>query len=279
MRYLTRLLKAFCTLSSLLILIPVLAAPAGAGELLSHRASYLLSLGHGQSGSDIVDVQGVMVYEFADACDGWTTTQKARIEFFYDDGRTSQVGWSLNSWEAKNGKHYRFFMRNLDGDTVTSAFKGEAEIPAAGQAGVVRFEQPSGKTLTLPRGTLFPTGHTLALLRHLGAGDNTFLATVFDGSDDKGSIQISAALAGRGQPAAEVSKISPLLAGGPVYRLSLAFFAPAGEVGSGDESTPEQEQAVSIYANGVIDRLTMDYGSFTVDAALKKLEALPASGC
>ena len=70
-----------------------------------------------------------------------------------------------------------------------------------------------------------------------------------------------------------------MLAGGPVYRLSLAFFAPAGEVGSGDESTPEQEQAVSIYANGVIDRLTMDYGSFTVDAALKKLEALPASGC
>ena len=278
MRYLTRLLKAFCTLSSLLLLIPVLAAQAGAGELLSHRASYRLSLGHNQSGSDAVDVQGVMVYEFADACDGWTTTQKARIEFFYDDGRTSQVGWSLNSWEAKNGKHYRFFMRNLDGDTVTSAFKGEAESPAAGQAGVVSFEQPSGKTLTLPRGTLFPTGHTLALLRHLVAGDTTFLATVFDGSDDKGSIQISAALASRGQAAAEVSKISPLLAGGPVYRLSLAFFAPDGE-GSGDESTPEQEQSVSIYGNGVIDRLTMDYGSFTVDAALKKLEALPASGC
>jgi hypothetical protein len=278
MRYLTRLLEAFCTLSSLLLPIPVLAPQAEAGELLSHRASYLLSLGHSQSGSDVVDVQGVMVYEFADACDGWTTTQKARIEFFYDDGRTSQVGWSLNSWEAKNGKHYRFFMRNLDGDTVTSAFKGEAEMPAAGQAGVVRFEQPSGKTLTLPRGTLFPTGHTLALLRHLAAGDITFLATVFDGSDDKGSIQISAALASRGQAAAEVSKLSPLLAGGPVYRLSLAFFAPDGE-GSGDESTPEQEQSVSIYGNGVIDRLTMDYGSFTVDAALKKLEALPASGC
>jgi len=269
------LLKAFCTLSSLLLLIPVLAAPAEAGELLSHRASYRLSLGHSQSGSDVVDVQGVMVYEFADACDGWTTTQKARIQFFYDDGHTSQVGWSLNSWEAKNGKHYRFFMRNFDGDTVTSSFKGEAEIPAAGQAGTVRFEEPSGKTLTLPRGTLFPTGHTLALLRHLAAGDTTFLATVFDGSDDKGSIQISAALASRGQAAAEVSK---LLAGGPVYRLSLAFFAPDGE-GSGDESTPEQEQSVSIYGNGVIDRLTMDYGSFTVDAALKKLEALPASGC
>ena len=36
---------------------------------------------------------------------------------------------------------------------------------------------------------------------------------------------------------------------------------------------------VSIYANGVIDELTLDYGSFKVDAALKKLEPLPDPGC
>src|SRR5215472_7709249 len=150
MKYMTRLLRTSCVLSSLLLLIPVLAAPAGAGELLSHRASYLLSMGHSQSGSDVVDVQGVMVYEFTDACDGWTTTQKARIQFFYDDGRRSQVGWSLNSWESKDGKRYRFFMRNLDGDTVTSSFKGEATIPAAGQPGTVQFEDPKGKMVTLP---------------------------------------------------------------------------------------------------------------------------------
>jgi EipB-like len=264
-----------CLLLATLLLT---AAPAMAGELLAHRASYLLSMGHSQSGSDVVDVQGVMVYEFTDACDGWTTTQKARIQFYYDDGRRSEVGWSLNSWESKDGKHYRFFMRNLDGDTVTSSFKGEATIAAAGQPGTVQFEEPKGKTVTLPPGTLFPTGHTLALLRHLGAGDPTYLATVFDGSDDKGPIEISAALAGRGQPAADETKLSPLLTG-PTYRLSLAFYAPAGESNGGDESTPQQEQSVSLYANGVIDKLTMDYGSFTVDAALKKLEPLPAPGC
>jgi hypothetical protein len=279
MKSLTRLLPTSWILSSLLLLIAILtASPAEAGGLLPHRASYLLSMGRSLSGSDVVDVQGVMVYEFTDACDGWTTTQKARIQFFYDDGRRSQVGWSLNSWESKDGKHYRFFMRNLDGDTVTSAFKGAADIPAAGQPGTVSFEEPGAKKLTLPRGTLFPTGHTLDLLRHLGAGDSTYLATVFDGSDDKGPLQISAALAGRGQPAADGTKLSPLLTG-PAYRLSLAFYAPAGAQGGGDESTPQQEQSVSLYADGVIDRLTMDYGSFTVDAALKKLEALPAPGC
>jgi hypothetical protein len=280
MKHLTRLLLASWMLAASLFSVAASAASAPrAAELLPHRASYLLSLGHNLSGSDVVNVQGVMAYEFADACDGWTTTQKARLKFYYDDGRNDEVGWNLNSWESKDGKHYRFFMRNFDGDNVTSEYKGEAEMPAPAQPGLVRFETPAGKQLTLPRGTLFPTAHSLALFRHLAAGDSTFLATVFDGSDDKGAMEISAALAGSNKPAAEQAKLSPLLAAGPVYHLSLAFFAPQGEATTGDEATPQQEQGVSIYANGVIDRLSLDYGSFTVDAVLKKLEGLPAPGC
>ena len=44
-------------------------------------------------------------------------------------------------------------------------------------------------------------------------------------------------------------------------------------------STPDQEQTVDLYANGIIDRLTLDYGDFTVDAVLKTLEAVPSPGC
>ena len=134
MKHLTRLLLASWMLAASLFSVAASAASAPrAGELLPHRASYLLSLGHNLSGSDVVNVQGVMAYEFADACDGWTTTQKARLKFFYDDGRTDEVGWNLNSWESKDGKRYRFFMRNFDGDNVTSEYKGEAEMPAPGQ--------------------------------------------------------------------------------------------------------------------------------------------------
>jgi hypothetical protein len=220
-----------------------------------------------------------MSYEFADACTGWTTVQKARLRFFYGDGHTSNVGWSLNSWESKDGQRYRFFMRNFEDGNATSAYKGEAEIPSPGKAGIANFDGPSAKKVTLPIGTLFPTGHSLALLRHMAAGDETFLATVFDGSDDNGAIEVSAALAHQGQPAASVTKLSSALSGGPVYRLNLAFFPLPGSPTSGDEATPEQEQMASMHANGVIDELTLDYGSFKVDAALKKLEPLPDPGC
>jgi EipB-like len=222
----------------------------------------------------VADVRGVMSYEFAEVCDGWTTVQRVRMKFLYQDGRTTDVGWNLSSWESKDGARYRFFMRNLDGSAVTSELKGEARLKAPGQEGVVNFEEPKQKKLTLPRGTLFPTGHSLALLQHAAKGDAAFLATVFDGSDDSGPMQVSAVLAGRVPPTVDEAKLSPLLSVGPVYRMGLAFF-PLG----GEETTPEQEQTVSIYANGVIDRLTLDYGNFRLDAVLKKLEALPIPGC
>ena len=88
MKHLTRLLLASWMLTASLFSVAASAASAPrTGELLPHRASYLLSLGRNLSGSDVVNVQGVMAYEFADACDGWTTTQKARLKFFYDDGQ------------------------------------------------------------------------------------------------------------------------------------------------------------------------------------------------
>src|SRR5215475_8334206 len=171
MRYLTRLILPSWILLTFLLASAAPGGAAGIGRLLPHRGAYVLSLGHGQTGSDVVDVQGVMTYEFADACGGWTTTQKARMRFFYDDGHTSNLGWNLNSWESKDGKRYRFFMRNFADNTVTAQFRGEAEMPASGQPGVVSFDQPGRKTLTLPSGTLFPAGHSLALLRHLAEGD------------------------------------------------------------------------------------------------------------
>jgi hypothetical protein len=262
-------------LTSLLLATWLLAAlPASAGQLLAHRATYLLTLGRSQSGSDVVTVEGVMSYEFADACEGWTTTQKARLRMLLEDGRQQEVGWNLSSWESKDGRRYRFFIRNLDGDTVTSEIKGEASLAEPGKAGTATFAEPRAKTLDLPAGTLFPTGHSLALLHHIAAGDVTFLATVFDGSDDKGPVEISAVLGGQARPSPDIAKLSPLLAAGPVYRLGLAFF----QIG-GNGATPDQEQSLGLYGDGVIDRLTLDYGSFTVDAVLKKLEPLAAPGC
>jgi len=259
------------------LLLPcLLLAPdlASASEFASHRAVYDMKLSHAENGGEVSDVRGEMSYEWVEACDGWTTTQKSQMKFFYQDGRAVELGWSLSSWESKDGLRYRFFVRNFTDNKATTEFKGEATLDGPGKPGVALFTSPKGLKLKLPAGTLFPTAHTFALIRHLKAGDRLLYATVFDGTDEKGLFDISAVLAGTARPNAATAELSPLVAEGPVYRVGLAFFAPGG-----NQSTPEHEQTLSIYGNGIVGGLTLDYGSFTVDAALTKLEGLPAPGC
>jgi hypothetical protein len=254
--------------------LSLLPASATTSEFASHRATYDMKLSRSQNGSDVVDVRGTMTYEWLDACDGWTTTQKSQMKFFYQDGRKVDLGWTLSSWESKDGLRYRFFVRNLTDDKLKSEYKGEAKLDGPGQGGEAHFTQPEDSTMTLPAGTLFPTAHTITLLSHLKAGDRLLYATVFDGTDDKGMSDISAVLDDMPAPEANIAALSPLVARGPVYRIGLAFFTPGGS-----QSTPEHEQTLSVYGNGIVGKLSLDYGSFTVDAALTKVEALPAPGC
>ena len=265
-------MKGFASL--LLAAFWLCGVPAQAGIMATHRAVYSLRLDPGSAGTDLVGVEGVMTYEWADACKGWTTAEKADLKLYYQDGHQDGMGWSLNSWEAKDGLSYRFLMRDFAGGKQTSEFKGEAELQGPGGAGIARFTEPKAEAMALPAGTLFPSAHSDTLLRRLAAGERQLYATVFDGTDDQQLFQISAVLGGKSAPSAAASHMSPLLAEGPVYRLGLAFYG-----GHADSSAPDQEQTVYLYANGIIERLTLDYGDFTVDAVLKTLEALPAPGC
>jgi hypothetical protein len=263
-------------LASFLLCLLFLAAPAlgAVSDYASHRAVYEMKLSHSNNGSEVIDVRGSMTYEWQAACDGWTTSQESLMKFYYQDGKTVDLGWKLSSWESKDGLRYRFFITNTTDGKPASEYKGDATLTGAGQGGSAEFTAPKAETVNLPAGTLFPTAHTVTLLNHLKAGDRLLYATVFDGTDDKGPFDISAVLAGTPAPDAGLAALSPLLAKGPVYRVGLAFFAAGG-----DQSTPEHEQTLSVYANGIVSRLSLNYGAFSVDGVLQKVEALPAPGC
>jgi EipB-like len=233
-----------------------------------------MKMSRSTSGSEVIDVRGTMTYEWQDACDGWTTTQESQMKFFYQDGKTVDLGWKLNSWESKDGLRYRFFVSNTTNGKPASEYKGDAKLDGTDKGGSAQFTSPKSETIKLPTGTLFPTAHTITLLNHLKDGDRLLYATVFDGTDDGGPFDISAVLAATPEPEPALAALSPLLAKGPVYRVGLAFFAAGG-----NQSTPEHEQTLSVYANGIVSRISLNYGSFSVDGVLTKVEGLPAGGC
>lgn len=251
---------------------PAAAAPAGE-RLAPHRATYVLSLGSLQSSSAVVEAAGRFEFEWRDVCDGWAVSQKFRIALLYEDGVSVSFGWSLSSWEAKDGRRYRFFVRRFDGGGLTEAVRGEAELGADGSGHAV-FREPETREIVLPAGTLFPTHHTLHVLARAEVGEVPIWTLVFDGSGDEGLFGVSAALSRSLGPAAPTRIASPLLNGVRSWRVDLAFFDADQQ-----DAEPEQEQGLRLFANGVVDEMRLDYGDFVLDADLTDLVELPAPDC
>jgi len=253
------------------------ALPAGAaapGErLVSHKAVYALTLGDLRTSSSVVEAAGRFEFEWSDVCDGWTVNQRFRIALLYEDGLSVIYGWSLSSWESKDGKRYRFFIRRFDGGGQTESVRGEAKLEDDGSGEAV-FSEPEQHTVALPAGTLFPTRHTLHVLESAEAGSAPVWTLVFDGSGEEGLFGVSAALS-RELPERTPTRIaSPLLTGVPSWHVNLAFYPPDTE-----DSVPEQEQGLRLFANGVVDEMHLDYGEFVLDADLTELTPLPPPDC
>jgi hypothetical protein len=252
----------------------LLAAPrAQSADILPHKAVYEMELAQAESRSNIADVEGFMMFEWRDSCDGWSVTQKMAMTVYYSTGESTDFGWTLNSWEAKNGVKYGFFVRRMQDGQEQEALRGSAELEGPGKPGAAHYTEPQRRDLDLPAGTLFPTAHTLKVLELAQADEHVFWSEVFDGSDEQGLFGVGVVI-GKRSDAPEDADAPKDLQKVPSWRLGLAFF-PHGS----KELEPEHEQNLRLYRNGVAEDLILQYGDFSVRTVLKQLEKLPAPGC
>lgn len=242
-------------------------------RLLPHRAVYALSLGDLRSSSTLADAVGRFEFEWSDVCDGWTVDQRFRLALLYEDGVPVTFGWSLSSWESKDGRRYRFFIRRFDAEGELESVRGEAELGPDG-SGTAVFHDPERREVALPAGTLFPTHHTRHVLQQAEVGAAPLWTQVFDGSGGEGPFGVSAVLSRSLPPGAPAQLASPLLKGVPSWRVSLAYYGPEP-----DRLAPEQEQNLRLFANGVVDEMQLDYGDFALEADLAELTPLPRPDC
>ena len=264
-----------------LIAVPIAlaAGPGGrsaanAAGFLPHRAVYDLSLAKSSVGGAMARAEGKLEFEWADVCTGWTVSQRTRVRMVSNAGRTIEFGWSLNALESRDGQRYRFFIHRVNADGSDEEVRGSARFPAPGLRGTAVFDAPESRKVTLPKGTLFPTAHSLVLMEAAVKGALPLWRTVFDGSGDDGRFGVNVVLSEALTADANKSFESPLLRDQESWRLRLAYFGMDETV-----SEPEHEQALRIYANGIVDELLLDYGDFVLRADLYVLEALPPLDC
>ena len=251
-----------------------LADPAA--NILPHRAGYELTLKSVRSGSGIIDVTGILSYDWTDSCDGWIIDQRYVLQLIRGDGPVVEISASYANWESKDGLRYRFNVKRTRGpedEEDAAEVEGEATLDGKGKGGTAEFRKPESRQIKLPAGTLFPTEHTLLLIEKAKAGEKFDRHPVFDGAEVEGPSMMTAFLL----PKRDVppgGKPSMLTASGPVWPVTIAVFS-----GGDKTETPSFEMTLYLQENGVVPELTMDYGDFSVRGRMKIFQPLKKAEC
>ena len=252
-------------------LLALAASAAEAAQLVPHRAVYELSAksasGFGRSGT----LRGLLTYELMDDCEGWTINQKAGLDVSGADGEGHRFEWSQATWEAKDGSSYRYFIKDSQDGNTGNQRRGELVYPKAGAAGRLTTELPARGETDLPP-VLLPVQHTLALIDHAEAGENVYLAQIFDATVDEKPVEISAGF-GVAETDGKAEDFAPLK-GVASRHVDFAFF-----VQNLPDGTPDFEQSIQLFDNGVVSRVNFDFGGLPVLGTLRKLEVLEAKAC
>ena len=245
-------------------------------EVQPHRALYEMSLESAKPNSGVVGATGTLAYQWGESCDGWTIEQRYKLNMQYEQDQPVDIDSNFVTWESKDGKTYRFNERRTRNGQPDEDIKGDAALKGAKGAGGAVFSRPKDQNFDLPAGALFPTAHTLLLIRKAQDGEHYLSADVFDGSSVDGAVDISAVLGpkidAKAHPASTDVK-SPLI-DRPSWNVRMAFFPESSK-----DENPDYELGMRLMDNGVSSEMTIDYGDYVIKAKLKEIQALPKPNC
>lgn len=239
-------------------------------SLAAHRAVYDLSLSAASDRSGVTGVKGRIVYEFDGShCEGYTTQHRIVIRMDTDEFSRLQ-DQQLSTYEEADGSMFRFVSKTyLDGEEDRVV---EGTARRAGDD--VRVELKDADTPITGLGpALFPTGHTLAVLRKITAGETFFELPIYDGSDEGASAYTTTAIIGKENNAARYdagSNRSPQRA----WPVSIAYFDETSDQGEG---LPIYRIDFTMFEDGITQDLVIDYGDFAMAGKLVDLDLRSAA--
>lgn len=248
------------------------AADASRTGLQPHRAAYRLTLQQPTGIGPFTEATGGLVIEWGLTCDGWLSNQRLSFVAATEDGANLHHDVRYSSWEASDGSRLRYTIRSFEGADVIEEFRGEAWI-TPGKGGTAAFRMPEAEEVELPPGAVFPTDHLQQVLEEARRGSALVTHQVFDGWGLDALTMITTVI-GR-QQTVELDDDEASADGTThAWPMSMAYF----DVEGGGE-LPDFEASFLLTENGVLRDLALDYGDFTLDAALEELELLPKPDC
>jgi hypothetical protein len=271
------------------IVAMIASAPAAAANtpvLFSYDATYSVQLAQGSSSAGPRAASGILDYRFAETCEGWQTRTRVVMDLTFRDGTMLVNKRDFESFESKDGRDYTFAVRTNKGDVPVEAFRGTAKMPARGN-GTVIYEIPNldvnspprKVTITLPRDTLLPVQHSLALLERATKGDRQFRSVIFNGASSVGPRTMSTIIGPQLAPNAPpnlltMPDVDAALLNAPAWDINLAFYNLIEP-----REMPNFEVFQRFYASGIAPSFEQQFSDFTIRAELDRLQRLPVPEC
>jgi len=257
--------------------VPAAAGPVEAARgMVPHKALYEIDLVARKSSTPIIDISGQMMFEWKTGCDAWITNHRFNLFYEYAETTPLRVTSDFSTYEPYDGQSFDFTSQRKRNGALYQELRGSAVRDPASNGGVASYQRPEGLSFTLPPGSYFPMAHTMSVLEKARAGERFFNATVFDGSDEDGPVEINTFI---GSPAApqprEASENlqSDLLAS-PARHVRMAFFPLDKE-----NEDAEYEMSLVFHENGIISDMRVEYREFSVTQKLIALEELAVPDC
>jgi len=260
---------------------PQQALAFAASKLVPHLAIYEMTLDEARSASGITGIDGRMVFEFTGSpCDGYSLNMRMVTQMTDSQGQTNLTDLRSSTWEQGDGQKFRFQSAQYLNDKLGDVTMGRATRGAPNEAVKVKLSQPGRAEINLPGQILFPTEHSIALIKSALAGQGVFQAKIYDGSEKGRKVYDTTAFIGKMvKPGVDEAKLEApakekKLGELSSWPVSIGYFEPKNE-----DLIPSYQIDFRLYENGVSRELLIDYGDFSIQGKLTSLKYLEAKEC
>lgn len=244
-----------------------LAPVANAQSFVPHRALYDLEVLERDKPATFTQVTGRMVYEFDETCDGLIYSHRMLMNLVSQRGDAIRSEAVVSFLESKDGRSLRFSVRESYNGRVASHREGTATRNAVGEIASVTYSRNDGDGAdevpeTLPKGALFPLGHSIDMVRAARDGEIVHNARTFDGD----SISFVDTFIGRDRGERD-GVIPESMNDTEAWMMRVAFYKP-----DAIDSAPYYESQMRMYANGLSGSFTLETDDLSALARLNQVE-------
>ncbi|MEJ2117194.1 MAG: cell envelope integrity EipB family protein [Alphaproteobacteria bacterium] len=252
-------------------------------ELAPHRAVYNLSLEKADSTSNVTEVRGRLVLSFKGSkCAGYSLDTRIVTEITDRDGKNTLTDMRSSTWEQAAGGKFRFSNSQYLNQRLSEQVIGRAARGQASNSINIQLNKPEKRKISFNGAPLFPTQHTIAVLKAAQSGQNVLQANIYDGSE-KG-VKMYETTSFIGKPRTKGADTFKKIKNGEALNALVSWpvllsYYESSKPARASEGLPDYELSFILYANGVSRKLLIDYGSFTIAGDLTRIDFFKPAKC